>query len=47
MKQKKHLKRDTLKKVTPMKKAKVGKHGMGGCSRGPEWQCGIGAKAHF
>ena len=32
----------------PMKKAKLGKtSSMGGCGRGPEWQCGASAKQHF
>jgi hypothetical protein len=34
--------------IKPMKKAKLSKTtSMGGCGRGPEWQCGASAKQHF
>jgi hypothetical protein len=41
----------TLKKqpkIKPIKKAKLTRStSMGGCGRGPEWQCGASAKQHF
>jgi hypothetical protein len=33
--------------IKPMKKAKLSKTtSMGGCGKGPEWQCGASAKIH-
>ena len=40
----------TLKKqlkIKPIKKAKLTRStSMGGCGKGPEWQCGASAKIH-
>jgi hypothetical protein len=45
MKVSKTLKRQF--KIKPIKKAKLTKStSMGGCGKGPEWQCGASAKIH-
>jgi len=41
------MKKQKIYKIKPMKKAKLSKTtSMGGCGKGPEWQCGASAKIH-